>query len=179
MAMEANQPITPTEILKRPYHRVIVPEEEGLYSALISEFPGCLAIGNTVTEAYIHLEEAAEGWLLAAIDNKRPIPEPIEDPEYSGKLALRLPKSLHETAANAAERDGVSLNQYIVTAIAKYTGEQVAKKPVLLTATTYNFFHLATLPGQPVMFVGSSQPVFASGVEWTKPIKSLIGNSQD
>lgn len=165
----------PAEILKRPYHRVIVPEEDGSFSALISEFSGCLAIGDSVAETYATLEEVAEGWLLAAIANSRPIPDPIEEPEYSGKLALRLPKSLHETAANAAERDDVSLNQYIVAAVAIYTGANEARRPMMVTSNTYNYFHLATLPGQPVLFMGapSQSAIYASGIELTQPLRSV------
>lgn len=32
--------------------------------------------------------------------------------EKSGKIALRIPKSLHQELANAAKEEGVSLNQY-------------------------------------------------------------------
>ena len=34
--------------------------------------------------------------------------------EYSGKLLLRLPKSLHKALAEEAEKEGVSLNQLIM-----------------------------------------------------------------
>jgi hypothetical protein len=37
---------------------------------------------------------------------------------------LRLPESLKEIAASQAEREGVSLNQYILTAVAMYVGSQ-------------------------------------------------------
>ncbi|MDR1117664.1 MAG: type II toxin-antitoxin system HicB family antitoxin [Oscillospiraceae bacterium] len=32
--------------------------------------------------------------------------------EYSGKLSLRVPKSLHKTLIESAKKEGVSLNQY-------------------------------------------------------------------
>ena len=34
--------------------------------------------------------------------------------EYSGKLVLRIPRSLHKALKDAAEIEGVSLNQYII-----------------------------------------------------------------
>ena len=50
-----------SEILKRPYQRVLIPDEEsGTFTALIAEFPGCITEGNTPGEAYRSLEEAAE-----------------------------------------------------------------------------------------------------------------------
>ena len=46
----------------------------------------------------------------------------MEDLDYSGKLVVRLPKSLHRRAAYAANREGVSLNQFIVSSIAEQIG---------------------------------------------------------
>ena len=33
---------------------------------------------------------------------------------YSGRLVLRIPRSLHRALKNAAEMEGVSLNQYML-----------------------------------------------------------------
>jgi hypothetical protein len=37
---------------------------------------------------------------------------------YSGRLLLRMPRSLHEELARASDRDGVSLNQFITSVLA-------------------------------------------------------------
>lgn len=37
---------------------------------------------------------------------------------YSGRLLLRMPRSLHEELARASDRDGVSLNQFITGVLA-------------------------------------------------------------
>lgn len=39
--------------------------------------------------------------------------------EYSGKLVLRIPKSLHKALKEAAAIEGVSLNQYMLYKLAK------------------------------------------------------------
>lgn len=39
--------------------------------------------------------------------------------EYSGKLVLRIPRSLHKELKEAAEIEGVSLNQYMLYKLAK------------------------------------------------------------
>lgn len=39
--------------------------------------------------------------------------------EYSGKLLIRIPKDLHRELAEAAFRNGVSLNQYAAYKLAK------------------------------------------------------------
>jgi RNA polymerase sigma-B factor len=41
---------------------------------------------------------------------------------HSGRLLLRMPASLHEELARASDRDGVSLNQFITSALAGAVG---------------------------------------------------------
>jgi hypothetical protein len=41
---------------------------------------------------------------------------------HSGRLLLRMPASLHEELARASDRDGVSLNQFITSALAGVVG---------------------------------------------------------
>jgi predicted RNase H-like HicB family nuclease len=114
---------TPEEYLKMPYARVLTPDHEtGTYTAEILEFPGCIAQGDTPEEAYERLESAAAGWIEAALDMGQEIPEPSDPYSYSGRIALRLPRSLHRRAAQMAERDGTSLNQFLVSAIAERVG---------------------------------------------------------
>lgn len=50
------------------------------------------------------------------------VPEPIENQGFSGKLVVRLPKSLHRKATHAAAREGVSLNQFIANSVAEQVG---------------------------------------------------------
>ncbi len=116
------------EYLKLPYTREIIPDlETGTFTGLIREFPGCVTQGDTPSETYEFLEDAATSWIEAALRLGQTIPQPTDDGNYSGKVALRLPRSLHGKAAQAAKRDGVSLNQFIVTAIAESTGESRAR----------------------------------------------------
>ena len=123
------------ETLKKPYARVLVPDSTGGFFAELLEFPGCFAEGETSSEAYEQLEKAAESWIEAALELGQEIPEPLSSHDYSGKLALRLPKSLHKKATFFAQQDGVSLNQYIICAIAEKIGEARASTNVLATYT--------------------------------------------
>jgi antitoxin HicB len=110
--------------LKEPYARILIPEEEGGYSAEFLEFPGCFAEGETADEAMQALDRAAEAWIQAALDQGQEIPPPFRNQGYGGKVALRLPRSLHRQAAQFAERDGTSLNQFLVSAIATRIGAE-------------------------------------------------------
>jgi predicted HicB family RNase H-like nuclease len=114
---------TPAEILKRPYARTVMPEPDGTFRSEIIEFPGCVAIGDTAVAALESLEDVASSWLEAALSKNQPIPAPIEGTEgFSGKLMLRIPKSLHKKAAHIAARDGVSLNQFILSSLSEQIG---------------------------------------------------------
>ncbi|MCK4226106.1 toxin-antitoxin system HicB family antitoxin, partial [candidate division WOR-3 bacterium] len=46
-----------------------------------------------------------------------PLPKVME--EYSGKFVLRVPKSLHGKLSNLAEKEGVSLNQMVVSLLSE------------------------------------------------------------
>lgn len=106
------------EYLKQPYARILIPDEEGGYSAEILEFPGCFAEGETADETMQALERAAESWIEAALEQGQDIPAPFVNQGYSGKVALRLPGSVHRKAAQFASRDGTSLNQHLLSCIA-------------------------------------------------------------
>jgi len=110
------------EYLKKPYGRFVVPESDGTFRAEIIEFPGCIAVGETAAEALANLENVAASWLEATLARHQRIPEPIENIGFSGKLVVRLPKTLHKKAAHMAARDGVSLNQFIVSSVAERVG---------------------------------------------------------
>jgi len=115
---------TAKEYLKEPYSRVLVPESDGTYSADILEFPGCFAEGQTPNEAYTNLDRIAESWIEAALEQGQEIPTPIETHDFSGRIALRIPKSIHKQSAKFAEMDGTSLNQFFLTAVAARVGAE-------------------------------------------------------
>ena len=110
------------DYLKEPYARILIPEEGGGFSAEILEFPGCFSQGETADEAYRNLEDAAKSWIETCLEQGLEVPPPSANQGYGGKIALRLPRSLHRQAVRMAERDKTSLNQFIVTAIAARTG---------------------------------------------------------
>ncbi len=112
------------DYLKEPYSRILIPDENGFYSAEILEFTGCFAEGPTADEAIYNLEEAAKSWIEASLEQGQEIPEPMLNQGFGGKIALRLPKSLHRQAVRMAELDGVSLNQFLVSAIAERVGAE-------------------------------------------------------
>lgn len=108
------------ELIKLPYTVEIV-ADDSTYFAKIKELEGCMTVGETITDALAMIEDAKHAWLTAAVEDgiEIPLPESMQAERYSGKFALRLPKSLHRQLAEGAERDGVSLNQYLITLLAE------------------------------------------------------------
>jgi predicted RNase H-like HicB family nuclease len=107
----------------RGYARVLTPDEDGGFTAEILEFPGCFAEGETINEALQNLEEAAQSWIAAALEQGQEIPPPTKK-IYTGRIALRLPMDLHRQAVRMALLHHTSLNQYLVTAIAAWIGRK-------------------------------------------------------
>ncbi len=77
----------------------------------VVELPGCIIEGDTLEEAAEMIQDAMASWIEVALEDGRPIPLPKPSEAYSGKFVVRLPPSLHRDAAEAARREGVSLNQ--------------------------------------------------------------------
>lgn len=152
--------MVPADIMKKPYGRLVLPDEDGSYTAEIVEFPGCIASGSTTAEALANLEEVAADWIVAALEQGQSIPEPLESAGYSGKLVVRMAKSLHQRAAFWAERDGVSLNQFIVNCIAEQVGQRA--RPLLT--------QLQPAPGSAMVNIQMvvAPLLHASGLAWSQ-----------
>jgi len=108
--------------LQQPYARIVIPDESGSFHAEILEFPGCYAQGDTPNEAYENLEQTAIAWIETCLERGQEVPEPANNVGYSGKLALRLPRSIHRRASEFAERDRTSLNTFVVSAVSERVG---------------------------------------------------------
>lgn len=105
--------------LNQQYPVTFYPEEEGGYTVEIKDLPGCVSQGETLEEAMEMIEEARALWLEVAYEHGDAIPLPSTDEAYSGRVLLRMPRSLHRRLAEAAEHEGVSLNQHLVALLSE------------------------------------------------------------
>jgi predicted RNase H-like HicB family nuclease len=117
------------DYLALDYTLVLEADPDGGYVAKFPDLPGCVTQGETLAEAVAMAEDAKQGWLEASYDVGNEIPLPTYSEEYSGRLLLRLPKSLHRQLAESAARDGVSINQYIVMLVSQGEGAARATRP--------------------------------------------------
>ena len=104
-----------------PYHLLLVRDAEDKarpWVATVEELPGCTSRGKTAEEALSGVEAAKASWIATALAEGRDVPEPKSATSHSGRLLLRMPRTLHADLTRASEREGVSLNQFITDALA-------------------------------------------------------------
>ena len=94
-------------------------EGEEYWIARVLELPHCMTHGATPEEALRDIEDAKREWLQSNLESGLPIPEPVK---FTGQYHLRMPPSLHEALARKSESEDVSLNQFMVTALARSVG---------------------------------------------------------
>jgi predicted RNase H-like HicB family nuclease len=116
---EAAVPADPRDV---PYPVTLVHDESGEWTATIEALQGCNARGTSPDEALEHVAEAVAAWVEAAERDGKEIPDPKSAPSYSGRLLLRMPQTLHAELARAAERERVSLNQFITDVLSGALG---------------------------------------------------------
>lgn len=100
-------------------YKVTIYQDSDAFVAEIPDLPGCITQADSMQQAISYINEAKILWLETAIEKGIAIPEPKQLDEYSGRLLLRMPKSLHAKLADQAADEGVSLNQYIVSLLSE------------------------------------------------------------
>jgi len=91
--------------------------DDKVYVVRYPELRGCVAHGKTVEEALSRADKFKREWLQTALEAGDQIPEPQPEPEYSGKLLVRLPIGMHGEVARVAGEEDVSINAFIVQAV--------------------------------------------------------------
>jgi predicted RNase H-like HicB family nuclease len=96
--------------------------DEAEWVATVDALPGCNARGSTPDEALERVAMAVTAWVETAGREGKEVPEPKSAQSHSGRLLLRMPQTLHAELARAAERERVSLNQFITDALSGALG---------------------------------------------------------
>jgi len=109
-----------------PYTIEIVPYPDGGFFAKVRELEGCMTEGDTLEEVYEMIEDAKRAWLEVALEEgiDIPLPESMREENYSGRILLRLPKSLHKKLAESAKKEGISINAYIISLLSEKNTEK-------------------------------------------------------
>ncbi|MDI3339268.1 MAG: type II toxin-antitoxin system HicB family antitoxin [Sphaerobacter sp.] len=107
------------EYLSLQYPFNVIADPDGGYVIVFPDLPGCMTQAETLDEIPAMAEEARRLWIEVAYEDGLDIPLPSYPEEYSGRFNVRLPRSLHRALVESAEREGVSLNQYVATLLAR------------------------------------------------------------
>ena len=93
--------------------------EDGLlFEGTVHELPDVAVYSDSFDEAYELAIDAIEGLYELAEEQGRSFPQPsTRETEFSGKFVVRVPKWLHRKLAVAAEENGTSLNQFMVSVL--------------------------------------------------------------
>lgn len=104
--------------------KVFVDGEHCFY-AKAAEIPDISAYANSWSLAYEQVIEALEMLHADARAQGKAFPAPFEStekPSFSGRVTLRMSRSMHAEVAHYADEEGVSLNQWVVEAVAQRRG---------------------------------------------------------
>ncbi|MBC2715672.1 MAG: toxin-antitoxin system HicB family antitoxin [Desulfobacteraceae bacterium] len=94
-------------------------DEDKGYIATVPELKGLSAFGTSKDEAFNELQIAKKAYLEVFEEDGCELPEPDLLKDYSGQFRLRLPKSLHAYLSKKAEKEDVSLNTLIISALSE------------------------------------------------------------
>lgn len=94
-------------------------EEDGAWVVNVPELPGCATHGDTAEEAVAMAHEAIEGYIETLRKMGKPIPPPLAERPFSGKIALRIDPNLHRDIALMAESQKLSVNTFIADRLRK------------------------------------------------------------
>lgn len=111
-------------LLEYPCEIVPLSEEDGGgFLARFPDLPDVMGDGETPEEALAAAKDALKSALAALAEWGKPIPKPGS---ATGKMALRMPRTLHAALKGRARADGVSENMTAVTLIAEGLGRREA-----------------------------------------------------
>jgi len=87
--------------------------EDREFVGLCVEFPSLSYLDENCATALEGITNLVENIVADMEANGEKVPEPIAEKNYSGKLQIRIPPSLHRRLAVEAAEEKVSLNRYM------------------------------------------------------------------
>jgi predicted HicB family RNase H-like nuclease len=160
-----------------PY-RVVVrwSEEDEAYIAEVPAVFGAGGDGPSLEEAVRAAQESVREILEVSKEHGDPIPpSDVEAPKYSGQIRLRMPMSLHRELAEEAERERVSLNQWMVTLLARRGPGvkvfQVSQDPRVMLEAVLSSGTWASLQGAAWLQRVATSTVYAPLASWMEGIQ--------
>jgi len=102
-------------------------EGERVFEATVAELPDMADYAETFRDAYDLAIQTIQGAAELYAESGREFPKPQKhEKEYSGRVTLRMPKTIHAKVDRIAGKEGVSLNQFLVSIISERVGHSTA-----------------------------------------------------
>jgi antitoxin HicB len=136
------------------------------WTATVEELPGCQAHGPTPESAAAGMGDAVERWVREARAAGREVPPPGAAAAHSGKLLVRMPRSLHAELVRASDREGTSLNAYIVAALSASVAWRRSGEPEGPSGTTGRGLSLALKANLVVLAVAAAVAIALLITAW-------------
>lgn len=130
MTTDAREPLDYYIGLNYPFQ--VIASEGGDFVVLFPDLPGCMTQVESIEEIGPMAEDARRLWITSEYEDGESIPLPSMPEEYSGRFNVRIPKSLHRRLAEAADREGVSLNQLVLSLLSRGEAEISIRRPETL-----------------------------------------------
>jgi antitoxin HicB len=97
--------------------------DDEFFVARIGEIPECSGHGTSRNQAIDMAFDNLRDWIEDALESRERIPKPAPKPDLpSGKWVQRVPRSMHAELVILASKDGVSLNQLVVSILSRELG---------------------------------------------------------
>ena len=130
--------------MRLPYTIEVIPYADGGFFARVKELEGCMTEADTLEDVYEMIEDAKRSCLEAAIEDgsEIPLPESMEEERYSGRILIRIPKSLHRKLVESARDEGMSVNTYIVSLLSERNATRGVLRKVLKELQSVKGNHL-------------------------------------
>jgi predicted RNase H-like HicB family nuclease len=94
-------------------------EEDQCYVARVPELPGCMTDGETYTAVAENVEQAIQSYVGTLMAEGKPVPVPVAERSFSGKIPLRIDPRLHRDLVMKADLEDLSLNEFLATRLEK------------------------------------------------------------
>ncbi|MBI4613628.1 MAG: toxin-antitoxin system HicB family antitoxin [Planctomycetes bacterium] len=102
-------------MVKRYTYTIAWEDEDGVFVGRVLEFPSLAAHGTSAEKALQEIQKVVRQVIADLEEHEEDVPEPRSLGSFSGRFNLRIPSSLHRHLSVEASREGVSLNQLVLS----------------------------------------------------------------
>lgn len=99
-------------------YRVFWSDEDSEYVGLCAEFPGLSFLEDRPDKALNGIIEVVGHAIEILQEDGKPLPEPLNSRQYSGRFHVRVTPEIHRNLVIEAAEQGVSLNRHVSAKLA-------------------------------------------------------------